>query len=507
MATTTKLSVLCCSFISSPLVDSPPSLANIPRFFSPIPRFLTTSFRSSSRFPATEIRKSTRSLTTSSSTRRHACAFGITSIVAFSCLGFWGEIGKRDLLDQKLIRKLVHINIGLVFMLCWPLFSSGIQGALFASLVPGLNIIRMLLLGLGVYHDEGTIKSMSRHGDRRELLKGPLYYALSITSACIFYWKSSPIAIAVICNLCAGDGMADIVGRRFGTEKLPYNKNKSFAGSIGMATAGFLASVGYMYYFASFGYIEDSGGMILRFLIISLASALVGLVTVSAFQTRKQYKEQEKDGKPDDKNYRQDLTMHGVVSVSSHDWLEKLSLPPPPFSVATRLYSLSSQVFLDLVDSVIADVASECHRVARLGLDRDLEVVEEELRLSVEARAKVADPSNNLETNTKFVVDIFGQTHPPVATEVFNCMNCGRQIVAGRFAPHLEKCMGKGRKARAKTTRSTTAAQNRNARRSPNPRYSPYPNSASENQLASGSPGVAGEDCSNGTVRENVKGD
>uniref|UniRef100_A0A1J3F2Q8 SAGA-associated factor 11 n=1 Tax=Noccaea caerulescens TaxID=107243 RepID=A0A1J3F2Q8_NOCCA len=153
---------------------------------------------------------------------------------------------------------------------------------------------------------------------------------------------------------------------------------------------------------------------------------------------------------------------------------------------------LSSQVFLDLVDSVIADVASECHRIARLGLDRDLEVVEEELRLSVEARAKVADPSNNLETNTKYVVDIFGQTHPPVASEVLNCMNCGRQIVAGRFAPHLEKCMGKGRKARAKMTRSTTAAQNRNSRPSPNPRY--------------GSPAAAGED-SNGTVRENVRGD
>ncbi|CAN8301339.1 unnamed protein product [Cochlearia groenlandica] len=162
---------------------------------------------------------------------------------------------------------------------------------------------------------------------------------------------------------------------------------------------------------------------------------------------------------------------------------------------------LSSQVFLDLVDSVIADVASECHRTARLGLDRDSEQVEEELRLSVEARAKVADPNNNLETNTRYVVDIFGQTHPPVASEVLNCMNCGRQIVAGRFAPHLEKCMGKGRKARAKATRSTTAAQNRNSRHGPNPRYSPYPNSAS------GSPGVAGEDCSNGTARDNVKGD
>lgn len=95
------------------------------------------------------------------------------------------------------------------------------------------------------------------------------------------------------------------------------------------------------------------------------------------------------------------------------------------------------------MDSIIVDVASECHRVARLGLDRNFEVEEEELRLSAQARARVADSSNNGETSSKYVVDIFGQTHPAVANEIFECMNCGRSIVAGRFAPHLEKCMGK----------------------------------------------------------------
>lgn len=39
-------------------------------------------------------------------------------------------------------------------------------------------------------------------------------------------------------------GMADIVGRRFGSKKIPYNRNKSLAGSIAMASAGFLASIG-----------------------------------------------------------------------------------------------------------------------------------------------------------------------------------------------------------------------------------------------------------------------
>lgn len=104
---------------------------------------------------------------------------------------------------------------------------------------------------------------------------------------------------------------------------------------------------------------------------------------------------------------------------------------------------LSANVLSDLLDSIIVDVASECHRIARLGLDRNLEEEEEELRLSAQARAKVADPSNSGETTSKYVVDIFGQSHPSVANEVFDCMNCGRSIVAGRFAPHLEKCMGK----------------------------------------------------------------
>lgn len=104
---------------------------------------------------------------------------------------------------------------------------------------------------------------------------------------------------------------------------------------------------------------------------------------------------------------------------------------------------LSAHFFGDLLDSIIVDVASECHRMARLGLDRNLEEEEEELRLSAEARVRVADSSNSGEANGKYIVDIFGQTHPSVASEIFDCMNCGRSIMAGRFAPHLEKCMGK----------------------------------------------------------------
>ncbi|XP_044483663.1 probable phytol kinase 3, chloroplastic [Mangifera indica] len=241
------------------------------------------------RFRSPHLPTSRRSLTSSPSAMilRHnpllsdVCASILSAGIAFSFLRLWEETAKRKLVDQYLNRKLVHISIGLAFMLCWPMFSSGLQGAILASLTPGVNIIRMLLVGSGMWKDEATVKSMSRYGDHRELLKGPLYYATAITLACAVYWRTSPNAIAAICNLCAGDGMADVVGRRLGRLKLPYNQNKSIAGSIAMASAGFLASIGYMYYFASFGYLQCSWELVFGFLVVSLASAVVESLPIS----------------------------------------------------------------------------------------------------------------------------------------------------------------------------------------------------------------------------------
>jgi hypothetical protein len=44
------------------------------------------------------------------------------------------------------------------------------------------------------------------------------------------------------------------------------------------------------------------------------------------------------------------------------------------------------------------------------------------------------------------------QVHPGTATEIVICMNCGRKAQAGKFAYHLEKCLGKGRQASGRQT-------------------------------------------------------
>ncbi|XP_020101898.1 probable phytol kinase 2, chloroplastic isoform X2 [Ananas comosus] len=211
------------------------------------------------------------------------------------------QIDSLSILDQVLNRKLVHISVGMVFLLFWPLFSSGSYAPFFAALAPGINIIRMLLIGLGIMRDESVVKSMSRHGNYRELLKGPLYYACTITLATAIFWRTSPLAIAAICNLCAGDVdlmcahgkrpfsrwcfekcVADIVGRQFGKEKLPYNPSKSYAGSLAMFLAGFISSIGYMHYYHSFGFVEESWFMALGFSLVSLATAFVESLPISS---------------------------------------------------------------------------------------------------------------------------------------------------------------------------------------------------------------------------------
>jgi farnesol kinase len=190
-------------------------------------------------------------------------------------LQFFEELAKRDLLEKMLRRKLVHILAGLVFMLPWPLFSMSPYAKYMAAFAIVANGLRMIGLGLGLLKNDALVKAISREGDKRELLKGPLYYAISITVATVCFWRNSPVGAAAVANLCAGDGFADIMGRNYGIEKLPYNHSKSYIGSLAFFAAASLASMGCTLYFASFGYFEATWQTYLTTIAVSLCAAIV----------------------------------------------------------------------------------------------------------------------------------------------------------------------------------------------------------------------------------------
>ena len=68
---------------------------------------------------------------------------------------------------------------------------------------------------------------LQRSGSRQELLRGPFLYGAVIAGITAAYWRDSPIGVTAIAVLCAGDGLADIVGRRYGaSNKLPHSPHK-----------------------------------------------------------------------------------------------------------------------------------------------------------------------------------------------------------------------------------------------------------------------------------------
>lgn len=167
----------------------------------------------------------------------------------------FNTLAKRGVLDQKLSRKLVHSTAGPLFVLTWPLFSAAPGAKLLAAVVPALNATRLLLVGSGVVRDEGLVRSVSRSGDKGELLKGPLYYVLVLIGATLLFWRDNPAGLIAISMMCGGDGLADIVGRRWGTTaKLPYNEQKSWAGSAAMLAGGYGMSYGLITLFCSLGF-------------------------------------------------------------------------------------------------------------------------------------------------------------------------------------------------------------------------------------------------------------
>ena len=168
----------------------------------------------------------------------------IALIITFALSLIWLRImdfaAQRGWISGHLSRKIIHIGTGPLFVICWLLFNSDPIARWLAALVPLAITAQFVMVGLGLMKDEAAVKAMSRNGDRREILKGPLFYGLVFVVLTLIFWKDSPVGITALMLLCGGDGLAEILGRRFGQACLPWSKGKSYVGSLGMFAGGWI---------------------------------------------------------------------------------------------------------------------------------------------------------------------------------------------------------------------------------------------------------------------------
>ncbi len=135
-------------------------------------------------------------------------------------------------------RKLLHMSPGLLpFALNWLPHNRPLQTA--DILVVSTIVCVMTLVYIG-------LRSVVQRPNETDFWATTLSYPLMVLATLILFPAYSELTCVVVVILAFGDGSAYIFGKRFGRRKLPWNPQKSWAGTLGfVAVAGPAASLAY----------------------------------------------------------------------------------------------------------------------------------------------------------------------------------------------------------------------------------------------------------------------
>jgi len=164
----------------------------------------------------------------------------LTFIYVFGLVAVMNFCVSRVNLPQDISRKLTHIGAGsLIGFLA--LYNDLHWSKYLNVTIFVVWIILLIQKGLFADDEDEAVKTMTRNGDKTELLKGPLYFVIVATICGTLFYKTFP-GIMAIATLGWGDGIAPIVGSRYGRLKYEVLSNKSVEGSLSMLIAAFAAS-------------------------------------------------------------------------------------------------------------------------------------------------------------------------------------------------------------------------------------------------------------------------
>ncbi len=212
----------------------------------------------------------------------------ISIVILLAIVQINAYIQKKGKVSPIITRKLVHILAGPVFVVTWMLFSGEIVSHYVAVIVPLLFLLQFITIGLGVIKNESFVASMSRSGDPRELLQGTLYYSIVMVLMTYFWFyvpstgisNANPTALLIIGCVSGGDGLADIIGRKFGRKKIGIKgSEKTFIGSIGMLVGSILVSSILVLIFSLEVPSFDIATLILPIIVVSIIATIVEAIS------------------------------------------------------------------------------------------------------------------------------------------------------------------------------------------------------------------------------------
>jgi dolichol kinase len=171
-----------------------------------------------------------------------------TVVYVFSLVALMEVFVTKFGLARDLSRKITHIGAGMIIAFL-PLFDDSHWSKYLNVSIFVIWIVLLVQKGLFADVNDEAVKTMTRTGDRRELLKGPLYFVI-VAAICgtVFYKTFEGVAAMAI--LGWGDGMAPVVGSRYGKIKYQILSPKSLEGSLTMFVSALIATLALVQFIA-----------------------------------------------------------------------------------------------------------------------------------------------------------------------------------------------------------------------------------------------------------------
>jgi len=143
---------------------------------------------------------------------------------------------------QDISRKIIHVAAG-SWVIFWPLFYAGHWSYVLNIAVAVLWTLLFIVKGLTANPEDYAVKTMTRSGNPKELLRGPLFFTIVMEILGIFFFMQYP-AVVTMGILGWGDGLAPVIGKHFGKRKYKLlGREKTIEGSIGMFLFGLIGSL------------------------------------------------------------------------------------------------------------------------------------------------------------------------------------------------------------------------------------------------------------------------
>lgn len=194
------------------------------------------------------------------------------------------KLVKSGKLSSDLSRKVIHIAAG-SFIWVW-LFMDPSDGWSYAFniTVPLLFFLTFLYKGLTL--EEGTddkdVIAMTRTGNPRELLRGTLYFTIvmMVAGTVLFGSWAGMLMMAIV---GWGDGIAPYIGKRWGTHtyQIPFGREKSIEGSIGVAVFSIVGSLIFLVLLGIVGGPLDASDAVLKDPDVDLAMIIIVIVILA----------------------------------------------------------------------------------------------------------------------------------------------------------------------------------------------------------------------------------